>query len=123
MTVIYLGPNDFSVSLQPKYESYRDNYYRLIRSIKANYGDDHPVLCVAAKSHEYLGEYVRELAKNSGMKNVHYLVYCPTQHNHTNEDLGADVHPNYNGQQKKAFSIIPYIATITGWGLQDMPVK
>jgi lysophospholipase L1-like esterase len=123
MTVIYLGPNDFSVSLQPKYENYRDNYYRLIKSIKANYGEDHPVLCVAAKSYEYLGEYVRELAKNSGMKNVHYLVYCPTQHNHTNEDLGADVHPNYNGQQKKAFSIIPYIATITGWGLQDMPVK
>ena len=123
MTVIYLGPNDFSVSLQPKYESYRDNYYRLIRSIKANYGDDHPVLCVAAKSHEYLGEYVRELAKNSGMKNVYYLVYCPAQHNHTNEDLGADVHPNYNGQKKKAYSIIPYIATITGWGLQDAIVE
>ncbi len=123
MTVIYLGPNDFSVSLQPKYESYRDNYYRLIKSIKANYGEDHPVLCVAAKSYEYLGEYVRELAKNSGMKNVNYLVYCPAQHNHTNEDLGADVHPNYNGQKKKAYSIIPYIATITGWGLQDAVVE
>jgi hypothetical protein len=123
MTVIYLGPNDFSVSLQPKYENYRDNYYRLIKSIKANYGEDHPVLCVAAKSYEYLGEYVRELAKNSGMKNVNYLVYCPAQHNHTNEDLGADVHPNYNGQKKKAYSIIPYIATITGWGLQDAVVE
>ena len=123
MTVIYLGPNDFSVSLQPKYENYRDNYYRLIKSIKANYGEEHPVLCVAAKSYEYLGEYVRELAKNSGMKNVNYLVYCPAQHNHTNEDLGADVHPNYNGQKKKAYSIIPYIATITGWGLQDAIVE
>ena len=123
MTVIYLGPNDFSVSLQPKYENYRDNYYRLIKSIKANYGEEHPVLCVAAKSYEYLGEYVRELAKNSGMKNVNYLVYCPAQHNHTNEDLGADVHPNYNGQKKKAYSIIPYIATITGWGLQDAVVE
>ena len=123
MTVIYLGPNDFSVSLQPKYENYRDNYYRLIKSIKSNYGEEHPVLCVAAKSYEYLGEYVRELAKNSGMKNVNYLVYCPAQHNHTNEDLGADVHPNYNGQKKKAYSIIPYIATITGWGLQDAVVE
>ena len=123
MTVVYLGPNDFSVSMQPKYESYRDNYYRLIKSIKANYGEDHPVLCVAAKSYEYLGEYVREMAKNCGMKNVNYLVYCPAQHNHTNEDLGADVHPNYNGQKKKAYSIIPYIATITGWGLQDAVVE
>lgn len=119
MTIVYLGANDFSVSLQPKYENFRDHYYRLIKYAKDNYGEDHPVLCVATKSHEFLGEYVRELAKNSGMKNVHYLIYCPAQHNHTDEDLGADVHPNYNGQKKKAYSIIPYIATITGWGLQE----
>lgn len=123
MTIVYLGANDFSVSMQPKYESFRDNYYRLIRSIKANYGEDHPVLCVAPKTHEYLGEYVREMVKNSGMKNVEYLVYCPAQHTQTNEDLGASWHPNYNGQLKLSYSIIPYIATITGWGLQDMPVK
>ena len=109
--------------MQPKYESFRDNYYRMIKQMKANYGEDHPVLCVATKTHEFLGEYVREMAKNCGMKNVHYLVYCPAQHNHTNEDLGADVHPNYNGQKKKAYSIIPYIATITGWGLQDTVVE
>ncbi len=119
MSIIYLGANDFSVSMQPKYETFRDNYYRIIKQMKANYGEDHPVLCVATKAHEFLGEYVREMAKNCGMKNVHYLVYCPAQHNHTNEDLGADVHPNYNGQKKKAYSIIPYIATMTGWGLQD----
>jgi hypothetical protein len=123
MTIVYLGANDFSVSMQPKYESFRDHYYRLIKYAKANYGEDHPVLCVATKTHEFLGEYVREMAKNCGMKNVHYLVYCPAQHNHTNEDLGADVHPNYNGQKKKAYSIIPYIATITGWGLQDAIVE
>ena len=123
MSIIYLGANDFSVSMQPKYESFRDNYYRMIKQMKANYGEDHPVLCVATKTHEFLGEYVREMAKNCGMKNVHYLVYCPAQHNHTNEDLGADVHPNYNGQKKKAYSIIPYIATITGWGLQDAVVE
>ena len=123
MSIIYLGANDFSVSMQPKYETFRDNYYRIIKQMKANYGEDHPVLCVATKAHEFLGEYVREMAKNCGMKNVHYLVYCPAQHNHTNEDLGADVHPNYNGQKKKAYSIIPYIATITGWGLQDAVVE
>lgn len=123
MSIIYLGANDFSVSMQPKYESFRDNYYRIIKQMKANYGEDHPVLCVATKAHEFLGEYVREMAKNCGMKNVQYLVYCPAQHNHTNEDLGADVHPNYNGQKKKAYSIIPYIATMTGWGLQEAVVE
>jgi lysophospholipase L1-like esterase len=123
MSIIYLGANDFSVSMQPKYESFRDNYYRMLKQMKENYGEDHPILCVATKTHEFLGEYVREMAKNCGLKNVHYLVYCPAQHNHTNEDLGADVHPNYNGQKKKAYSIIPYIATMTGWGLQDAIVE
>jgi lysophospholipase L1-like esterase len=123
MTVVYLGANDFSTALAPKYEDFRKHYYRLFKYIKANYGEDHPILCVATKTHEYLFNYVRDLVNNCNMENVHYLGYCPAQHLHTDEDLGADVHPNYNGQQKKAYSIIPYIATITGWGLQDMPVK
>ena len=123
MTIVYLGANDFSTALAPKYEDFRKHYYRLFKYIKANYGESHPILCVATKTHEYLFNYVRDLVNNCGMENVHYLGYCPAQHLHTDEDLGADVHPNYNGQQKKAYSIIPYIATITGWGLQDMPVK
>ena len=123
MTIVYLGANDFSTALAPKYEDFRKHYYRLFKYIKANYGEDHPILCVATKTHEYLFNYVRDLVNNCDMPNVHYLGYCPAQHLHTDEDLGADVHPNYNGQQKKAYSIIPYIATITGWGLQDMPVK
>ena len=123
MTIVYLGANDFSTALAPRYEDFRKHYYRLFGYIKANYGEDHPILCVATKTHEYLFNYVRDLVNNCDMNNVHYLGYCPAQHLHTDEDLGADVHPNYNGQQKKAYSIIPYIATITGWGLQDMPVK
>jgi lysophospholipase L1-like esterase len=123
MTIVYLGANDFSTALAPKYEDFRKHYYRLFSYIKANYGEDHPILCVATKTHEYLFNYVRDLVNNCDMSNIHYLGYCPAQHLHTDEDLGADVHPNYNGQQKKAYSIIPYIATITGWGLQDMPVK
>ena len=123
MTVVYLGANDFSTALAPKYEDFRKHYYRLFKYIKANYGEDHPILCVATKTHEYLFNYVRDLVNNCDMPNVHYLGYYPAQHLHTDENLGADVHPNYNGQQKKAYSIIPYIATITGWGLQDMPVK
>ena len=123
MTVVYLGANDFSTSLAPSYNDFRQHYYRLFGYIKANYGEDHPILCVATKTHEYLFNYVRDLVNNCGLENVHYLGYCPAQHLHTDEDLGADVHPNYNGQKKKAYSIIPYIATITGWGLQDAIVE
>ena len=123
MTIIYLGANDFSTALAPGYEDFRNHYYRLFGYIKANYGDAHPILCVTTKTHDYLFNYVRDLVKNCGLENVNYLGYCPAQHLHTDEDLGADVHPNYNGQKKKAYSIIPYIATITGWGLQDAIVE
>lgn len=122
MTIIYLGANDFSVSMQPKYEKFRDQYYKLLREIKANYGEEYPVLCIATKAHEYLFTYMRELVNNCGMKNVYYLGLCPALHDN-DSDLGASSHPNYQGHQKIAYSVIPYVATITGWGLQDEPVK
>ena len=123
MTVIYLGTNDFSSSMVPDYNKFRKGYMRLLSYVKENYGEDHPVLCVASKTNDYQFRYVRDVVRNCGLKNVEWLGYCPSQHSHTDEDMGAGWHPNYNGQQKLAYSIIPYIATITGWGLQDMPVK
>ena len=123
MTVIYLGTNDFSSYMMPDYNKFRKDYMRLLGYVKANYGEDHPVLCVASKSNEYQFRYVRDVVRNSGLKNVEWLGYCESLHLSTDEDLGAGWHPNYNGQQKIAYAIIPYIATITGWGLQDMPVK
>jgi hypothetical protein len=63
------------------------------------------------------------MVNTCGLKHVDYLGYFPAQHHNTDEDLGAAWHPNYNAHQKIAYSLIPYIATITGWGLQDMPVK
>ena len=123
ISVIYLGGNDFSVSMQPSYEKFRDGYWRLIRSIKDYYGEDHPVLCVSSKSHSTLLDYMRELVNTCPMPNVHFLATLPALHLGTDEDLGANFHPNYLGHQKFAYAYIPYIATITGWGLQDNPVK
>ena len=123
ITVIYLGTNDFSSNMMPDYNKFRKGYMRLLSYVKENYGEDHPVLCVASKTNDYQFRYVRDVVRNCGLKNVEWLGYCPSQHLSTDEDLGAGWHPNYNGQQKLAYSIIPYIATITGWGLQDMPVK
>ena len=123
ISVIYLGGNDFSVSLQPSYEKFRDGYWRLIRSIKDYYGEDHPVLCVSSKSHSTLLDYMRELVNTCPMPNVHFLATLPALYLNTDEDQGANFHPNYLGHQKFAYAYIPYIATITGWGLQDNPVK
>ena len=123
LTLIYLGGNDFSVSLQPSYEKFRDGYYRLIRYIKDYYGEDHPVLCVSSKAHSTLLDYMRDMVKFCPMPNVHFMACCPTLHLSTDEDLGASMHPNYIGHQKFSYAYIPYIATITGWGVQDNPVK
>ena len=123
LTLIYLGGNDFAVSLQPSYEKFRDGYYRLIRYIKDNYGEDHPVLCVSSKAHSTLLDYMRDMVKFCPMPNVHFMACCPALHLSTDEDLGASMHPNYIGHQKFSYAYIPYVATITGWGLQDMPVK
>ena len=123
MTVIYLGANDFSSSMAPSYDKFYKDYVRLMGYVKANYGEDHPILCVSTKAHDYLFTYVKQVVKTCGLKNVEYLGYFPAQHHNTDEDLGAGWHPNYLGQKKLAFSIIPYIATITGWGLQDVVVE
>ena len=123
LTCIYLGGNDFSVSLCPRYEDFRDGYYRLIRSIKDYYGEDHPVLCVSSKAHTTLLDYMRDLVRFSPMPNVHFMACCPALHLGTDEDLGAAMHPNYLGHQKFSYAYIPYVATLTGWGLQDAPVK
>ncbi|MBE6319544.1 MAG: hypothetical protein E7075_01110 [Bacteroidales bacterium] len=123
ITCIYLGGNDFSVAMQPSYEKFCDGYYRLIRSIKDYYGEDHPVLCVSSKAHSTLLDYMRDMVKFCPMPNVHFMACCPTLHLSTDEDLGASMHPNYIGHQKFSYAYIPYIATITGWGLQDNPVK
>ena len=123
LTCIYLGGNDFSVALQPSYEKFRDGYYRLIRSIKDNYGEDHPVLCVSSKAHSTLLDYMRDMVNFCPMPNVHFMACCPALHLGTDVDLGAAMHPNYLGHQKFSYAYIPYVATITGWGLQDNPVK
>lgn len=123
LTCIYLGGNDFSVALQPNYEKFRDGYYRLIRSIKDYYGEDHPVLCVSSKAHSTLLDYMRDMVKFCPMPNVHFMACCPALHLSTDEDLGASMHPNYIGHKKFSYAYIPYVATITGWGLQDNPVE
>lgn len=122
VTVIYLGTNDFSTGLQPHYELFKQNYYRLIREIKDNWGEDHPVLCVCAKGDEFQGIYVQRLVVECGMSNVHYVIYEPTLLNDDSE-LGASWHPNYLGHQKIAHELIPHISTVTGWLLTGNPIK
>ena len=98
------------------------NYITLLKEIKECYGDKHPVLCMAPKNDPMTFSYIRKAVETSGLTDVHFLGLSPSVHNHQ-EDLGADGHPNYSGHIKIAYSVIPYVSTITGWEMTGNPVK
>ena len=123
VTVIYLGTNDFSVSLQPKESAFIAGYLKLLQEIKDNYGEDHPILCMSSICDENLSKYVHEAVKKSGMKNVNYMDFTPGIHHTDDRNLGASFHPNYLAHQKLAYQVIPYVATLTSWGLNNEVIK
>ena len=118
VVVIYLGTNDFSTAQQPHEESFRNNYIRLLRSIKANYGEDIPVLCMGSNANPYIYDYIRSAVTVSGLKNIAFMTVGRMAHNYEDE-LGASWHPNYKGHKKVASCMIPYISTLTGWEMEE----
>lgn len=121
VTVILLGTNDFSVSKQPSTSSFKNNYIRLLKSIKANYGENHPILCTAAKGDPMLFEYIKEAAQSCGLKNVSYMGYGDSVF--SDSEYGSDYHPNYEAHRKLSSCVIPYISTLTGWSLEAKEIK
>lgn len=122
ITIIYLGTNDFSTSRQPTMDAFVTGYTTLLREIKANYGEAHPILCMASKADYHLGEYIHEVVSRCGMQNVSFGILGDMIHDNDSE-LGADWHPNYNAHRKISMGMIPYISTMTGWPLTDNPIK
>lgn len=119
IVVIYLGTNDFSVGLQPTMDRWCEEYLKLLREVRAYYGENVPILCVASKANELMGDYVEEVVRRFGDKNVSWTSIQKDAHNDTTE-LGSAWHPNYAGHRKIALCMIPYISTLTGW---DLPLK
>ena len=117
LTVIYLATNDVSGQKQPTREAFIKNYLRLIQSAKDNYGADHPVLCIVPKGRDLMFDYIKGAMLQCKMKNVTYMVLTSSVHN-SRDELGASYHPNYQGQLKKAYAILPYVSTLTGWPLE-----
>ena len=127
VTVIYLGANDFSTNRQPTEEKFVSQYLKLIKQIKDNYGEEHPIVCLSSKRYNGLFEYVRKSAETAvrekGFKNVYYYGYFLGVHHDNDDELGADSHPNYTAHKKLAHVLIPYISTCTGWNLEDKVIK
>lgn len=122
IVVIYLGTNDFSTGQQPLEVNFRNNYIALLKSVKENYGEDIPVLCMGSPANPYLYDYIRSAVTVSGLNNVAYMAVSNFAHNHE-DDLGASWHPNYQGHIKVASCMIPYISTLTGWPMEEKPYK
>ena len=117
LSVIYLATNDVSGQKQPTREAFVKNYLALIQRTKDNYGADHPVLCIVPKGRDLMFDYIKAAMLQCKLKNVTYMVLTGKVHDSA-DDLGASYHPNYQGQIKKAYAILPYISTITGWPIE-----
>ena len=122
VVVIYLGTNDFSTGEQPVEVNFRNNYIALLQSIRVNYGEDVPVLCMGSNANPYLYDYIRNAVVISGLHKVAYMTVSNFAHNYE-DDLGASWHPNYQGHIKVASCMIPYISTLTGWPMEEKPYK
>lgn len=122
MVVIYLCTNDFSTARQPHETIFAGRYIELLKKVKAYYGEDIPILCMASNVTPFSFDYIRNACMMSGLKNVSYMGMTRNVHNHTT-DLGASAHPNYKGQIKVASNVIPYISSITGWEMEEKPYK
>ena len=118
IVVIYLCTNDFSTARQPHELIFAERYIELLKKIKANYGEEIPILCMASNVTPFSFDHIRNACIMSGLKNVSYMGMTTNVHNHTT-DLGASAHPNYKGQIKVASNVIPYISSITGWEMED----
>lgn len=118
VVVIYLCTNDFSTGRQPNETVFIERYIELLKKIKANYGDDIPVLCMSSNVTPFSFDYIRSACMTSGLKNVSYMGISRNAHNYEDE-LGASWHPNYKGHKKVASCMIPYISTLTGWEMED----
>lgn len=122
MVVIYLCTNDFSTARQPHETFFASRYIELLKKVKANYGEDIPILCMASNVTPFSFDYIRHACMMSGLKNISYMGMTSNVHNNTT-DLGASAHPNYKGQIKVASNVIPYISSITGWEMEEKPYK
>jgi lysophospholipase L1-like esterase len=123
IVLINLGTNDFSPVAIPTPEQYAGAYVKLIQTLREHYGEV-PVLCIEPHSaNAYLHTALQEVQRRTvGMPKV---FFANSLQNMVTEqyDMGADWHPNYQGQRKIASCLIPQISAIMSWALEDKVIK
>ena len=123
LVIINLGTNDFSPTAIPTDEQYTTAYVKMIETIKSRYPAA-KVLCITPHSaNRYLKACLQFLKERvAGMPDV-YMANLLDGMVTVERDMGADWHPNYQGQRKIAMALIPQVSAIMGWQLTDKVVE
>ncbi|MBO4822483.1 MAG: endoglucanase [Prevotella sp.] len=123
LVIINLGTNDFSPVAIPTDEQYTNAYLKMIETIKNKY-QGVKIFCVTPHSaSRYLQASLQLLKERvASIPDVH-MANPLTDMVTVEHDMGADWHPNYQGQRKIAMSLIPQISAIMGWSLTDKVVE
>ena len=123
LVCIQLGTNDFSRNNTPTVEQYCGNYQKFIENLRKAYGDI-PILCILPYSAgAYLQTAFKELAHRMSYDEHVYIAEPMLKVINNPADLGADWHPNTQGQQKIAMKLIPQISNIMGWKLENKVIE
>lgn len=123
IVLINLGTNDFSPVAIPTPEQYAEAYMKLINLLRQHYGEV-PVLCIEPHSaNAYLHAALKEVRQRA--QTLPKVFFANSLQNMVTEqyDMGADWHPNYQGQRKIASCLIPQISAIMSWGLEDKVIR
>ena len=121
LAVITLGSTASSPGPPPAEKPFNDSYARAIDYLRSIWGQV-PILCVAPSDNTVVLRYLEQLIAERQDANLHFTAILPGVTN-WDSDMGANYHPNHHGHRKLAMSVIPYIATITGWELPDTSVE
>lgn len=122
LVVINLGTNDFSTRPFPDEDVFKKGYENLINEVRRQYGDL-PVFCIVGPMtdepcYSYVKKMVEDFRNIYQKKNV-YFIGIPTYLLNPEKDLGADSHPNYQGQRKMAAHVLPVIGSVLEWGYKN----
>ena len=121
IVVVKLGSNDFSTGIVPSEKAFNAAYAQLLRQLREAYGPV-PVLCVAPSDNTTILGYLETFQREQQDPALHITAMLPGITDWEG-DMGANYHPNHRGHRKMAMSVIPYIATITGWEIPAEPIE
>ncbi|WP_437922135.1 SGNH/GDSL hydrolase family protein [Sphingobacterium sp. LRF_L2] len=122
LVVINLGSNDFSTAPVPSQKEFQQAYLRIIRQLRRAYGAEVKILCVVSRLEVPVGGYIADIVGKLDDNNLYYTASLRGVMNN-DSDMGAAWHPGVRGHQKMATFLVPYIATVMDWSMEDRVIK